>query len=163
MRATFKNLSLAKKLEFLEGEERRLGIPAKTRTFITWDEVREMQRGGIVFGSHTSGHASLPQETDEEVERELAKSRQDLLRETGKLPGYFAYPNGRYDERVMGICQRVGFDAAFTTRNSFVSDARQAFAIPRVAIDDTVIGGPSAAFSADRANLYLTLAARSAS
>ena len=160
VRAAFKQVPLDTRLELLERLERRFDVSRDSRAFMTWDEVREMQRGGIVFGSHTSRHASLPQESDDVVERELYDSRQDLLRETGSLPAYFAYPNGRYDERVAKICERVGFKAAFTTQNTFVSNPKDVFTIPRVAIDDTVIGGPSADFSAARANLYLALAAR---
>ncbi len=164
LRNAFKQIPLETKLEFLDREEQRFGIARDARSFITWDEVREMQRGGIDFGSHTSRHASLPQESDEVVERELEASRQDLLRETGSLPTYFAYPNGRCDQRVAQICERVGFKAAFTTQNTFVYDPRRMFTIPRVAIDDTVVGGGrSDLFSSARANLYLTLAARASS
>lgn len=160
IRSCFKSLPLELKLESIAHEERRLGVSAGSRSFINWDEVREMQREGITFGSHTHRHAVLTEESDETILRELESSRQDLLRETGTSAVYLAYPNGRYDERVSRLCEQAGFDAAFTTQNSFLSDDVGSFTIPRVALDDTVISGPSNQFSSARANLYLTMAAR---
>ena len=163
LRTSFKRIPLDTRLEFLERQERRLGLSYPTRSFMTWDEVREMQRGGITFGSHTSRHASLPRESDEIVKSELESSRQELLRETGSLPQYFAYPNGLFDERVARLCEGMGFTAAFTTHNTFASRSQSAFTMPRVAIDDTVIEGPSKNFSPARASLYLAMAARASS
>jgi peptidoglycan/xylan/chitin deacetylase (PgdA/CDA1 family) len=160
IRVAFKKLPLELKLEIITNEENRLGISPGSRSFINWNEVREMQREGITFGSHTRRHAVLTEESDETVLRELESSRQDLLRETGVPAFYLAYPNGRYDDRVTRLCERAGFDAAFTTQNAFVSDHAVSFTIPRVALDDTVISGPSNQFSSARANLYLTMAAR---
>ncbi len=160
LRTSFKNIPLDARLEFLEQQEKQLGLTYPTRSFVTWDEVREMQRGGISFGSHTSRHASLPRENDEVVKNELENSRQQILRETGNLPEFFAYPNGLYDERVARLCEQIGFKAAFTTRNTFVPPSQSAFTIPRVAIDDTVIEDPAENFSPARADLYLARAAR---
>jgi peptidoglycan/xylan/chitin deacetylase (PgdA/CDA1 family) len=160
IRVAFKKLPLELKLDILAHEEQRLGVVQNSRSFINWDEVREMRDAGITFGSHTRRHAVLVEETNEIILSELESSRQDLLRETGTASPYLAYPNGRYDERVARICEQAGFDAAFTTQNTFVSDPVERFTIPRVAVDDTVVSGPTHQFNAARTNLYLTMAAR---
>ena len=43
--------------------------------FLAWDQIREMSRNGISFGSHTMGHLSLTRLTRREVQHQLERSR----------------------------------------------------------------------------------------
>jgi peptidoglycan/xylan/chitin deacetylase (PgdA/CDA1 family) len=63
--------------------------------FLTWDQVREMNCGGLVaFGSHTMSHVSLTRLPSSELEYELACSKAELEDRIGMpVPG-FAHPYG---------------------------------------------------------------------
>jgi peptidoglycan/xylan/chitin deacetylase (PgdA/CDA1 family) len=55
----FKKIPYEKKIEILDRQERAFSVSGAGRNFLSWDEVREMHRGGISFGSHTRNHAVL--------------------------------------------------------------------------------------------------------
>lgn len=59
---------------------------------MTWDEVRELDRAGIEFGSHTVTHPKLVELDQAQVERELDDSRKRLEDELCKSVTAFAYP-----------------------------------------------------------------------
>jgi peptidoglycan/xylan/chitin deacetylase (PgdA/CDA1 family) len=59
---------------------------------MTWDEVREMRKAGIEFGSHTVTHPKLVQLNWTEVERELRDSKTEMETQLGVRVTTFAYP-----------------------------------------------------------------------
>lgn len=62
--------------------------------WMTWGMVREMRAGGMTIGAHTVSHQLLGRLPVVEQEREIAKSRERILAETGTSPIAFAYPVG---------------------------------------------------------------------
>lgn len=79
---------------------------------MTWDQVREMARAGIEFGSHTVSHPILTQLDDAALERELVESRTTIAEMTGQPVNIFAYPDGgpkAFDTRVIAAVQRAGY------------------------------------------------------
>ena len=61
---------------------------------MTWDQVREMHREGLDFGSHTVNHVNLGTVNLEEARTELVESRDTLRQELGQEEFLFAYPFG---------------------------------------------------------------------
>ena len=59
-----------------------------------WDHIRELQRAGFLFGSHTVNHIDCAAEPEEVVRAELEQSREDLRRELGMQRIIFSYPYG---------------------------------------------------------------------
>lgn len=102
--------------------------------FITWDQVREMQDNGIVFGSHTANHTSLTSLTKEQIMAELTQSRDEMARQLGKLPNYFAYPTGTYNSGVEEMVRSVGYKAAFTIQYGQVGTDSDLYALERIPI-----------------------------
>ena len=82
---------------------------------VTWDQVREMSRGGIEIGSHTVTHPILPNVDDEQLRHELVDSKIKLEHELGGPVTLFCYPNGSYDERVEAAVREAGYKVAVTT------------------------------------------------
>lgn len=79
---------------------------------LTWDEVREMARGGIEFGSHTVSHPVLTRLEDGPLGDELSRSRRDIEHEVGQSVTALAYPVGgpeAFDERVVSAAIRAGY------------------------------------------------------
>ncbi len=111
----------------------------------TWEQVREMQQGGIDFFSHTfDSHRYVPTapgneelkpmlakprylkkekrlETEEEYEKrvteDLRKANDILQRELGKPNYALAFPYGAHSQAVLDICKRLGIDITFTVRS----------------------------------------------
>jgi peptidoglycan/xylan/chitin deacetylase (PgdA/CDA1 family) len=59
---------------------------------LTWDEVRELRRQGMRFGSHTVTHPKLYQLGWNEIEREIADSKEHIQDELEEEVTSFAYP-----------------------------------------------------------------------
>lgn len=95
-----------------------------------WDELRALAERGVEIGSHTVSHPHLPRLSDEELDRELTASREQVSDELGLPCRYLAYPYGDEDGRVRAAAQRAGYDAAFALpgRRSPVDR----FGLPRV-------------------------------
>ena len=102
--------------------------------FINWDQAREMQKNGIVFGSHTANHISLTSLTKEQVMDELIQSRAEIARQLGKPPNYFAYPTGTYNAAIEDMVRSVGYKAAFTIQYGKVGADSDLFALERIPI-----------------------------
>jgi len=62
---------------------------------MSWHQIRELQREGLAFGSHTANHINLATSDPQLVQVELARSRQALQDELGITQPLFAYPFGR--------------------------------------------------------------------
>ncbi|MGZ4971457.1 MAG: polysaccharide deacetylase family protein [Limisphaerales bacterium] len=59
---------------------------------MTWDEVRELRKAGIEFGSHTVSHPKLIELNWGDVERELRDSKTEMETQLGARITTFAYP-----------------------------------------------------------------------
>ncbi len=99
----------------------RLGVEERapsTRLMLSWDEVREMQRGGVDFGAHTVTHTILSNLAGERARWEIVESKREIERHLGAPVTTFAYPNGRdgdFDPSTKEMLRSAGFAAAVTT------------------------------------------------
>jgi peptidoglycan/xylan/chitin deacetylase (PgdA/CDA1 family) len=90
------------------------------RDLMSWDEIREMQAGGLVrFGSHTRRHTRLLETLDtQSLADEVVGSRGEIAQRLGLEPLTFCYPNGDLSkaalERVRG-----SYRGAVTTRHGW--------------------------------------------
>lgn len=101
-------------LEELEVED----VPRAPGLMLDWDEVREMERNGITFGSHTVSHPILSRVPEERVRRELEDSKTALERELERPARSFAYPNGQaadFNPTVTRLLAETGYRFAVTT------------------------------------------------
>jgi peptidoglycan/xylan/chitin deacetylase (PgdA/CDA1 family) len=73
------------------------------RDMLSWDEIREMQRGGITFGAHTLTHPDLTHLPSAQVEAEVRDSKSIIEDALSTPVTAFAYPFGRYDRRCRDI------------------------------------------------------------
>ena len=102
--------------------------------YLTWDQVLEMQAAGITFASHALSHRKLCGLSDAQCRNELAASRAFLEERLGHPVRAIAYPNGDYDERVIGEAKKTGYSMAFSTCCGFVQSSCNPLAIPRINI-----------------------------
>src|SRR5262249_35103811 len=77
-------------------------------------QIREMDKYGVQFGSHSLSHPSLTQLSDSELRREVFDSRSRLEDMLGHDVSCFAYPYGDLDARVRVAVADAGYRFAFT-------------------------------------------------
>jgi len=106
---------LHEKYDYLLANEedriRKLSYP------LSWEQIIEMSRNGIDFGSHTTSHPILSKLNNNELKNELMDSKEILEEKLGKDISIFAYPNGLsndYNENVIKNIKLAGYKFALT-------------------------------------------------
>lgn len=92
------------------------GVQKKMKSYMTWDQMREMRKAGVVFASHTHTHdylvRRLPGESEEEwvdrVINDINTSLEILRKELGSVPSLFVYPYGEYNIALKQIVRSLG-------------------------------------------------------
>ncbi len=76
--------------------------------------VRRMFDEGHIVGNHTVRHPSMPQLSGtKEVEKEVTELAEMCRELYGQEMHYFRPPRGEYSERIMKICQDLGYKTVF--------------------------------------------------
>jgi peptidoglycan/xylan/chitin deacetylase (PgdA/CDA1 family) len=105
--------------------------------WMTWDDVRSLQRAGFELGAHTVHHVDLARVAREEAEREISGSRTKLEAEVGKPVRLFSYPFGRMDgitEEARALVRQLGFDCCASAYGGTVSRYDDVFYLRRTPI-----------------------------
>ena len=128
---------ILKKMPAREREERLREVFARygtgpelgdDMTFMSWDEVRELDDFGVECGAHTVDHEILSSLPDEEAADQILRSRARIEDVTGLPCRLFAYPNGSeadFSDAHTRALSDLKFDAAVTQipgRNSPLTD-----------------------------------------
>ena len=101
------------------GRERR---DFKNRACMTWDEVRESQKAGIEFGSHTVNHPKLYELDLPQIRAELKESKATIENELGQPVRSFAYPyaftsaDRAFVKVFVETLEETGYDSGVTTK-----------------------------------------------
>jgi peptidoglycan/xylan/chitin deacetylase (PgdA/CDA1 family) len=85
--------------------------------WMTWDMVREMRDGGMVFGGHTESHHVLARLSRDAQEREIAACERRLREELDQAMSLFSYPVGKpdsFDADTRAILADHGVEVAFS-------------------------------------------------
>lgn len=106
---------------------------------MTEQQLAEMARGGMQFGSHTVSHPILARLSDDELRSELIESRKRLREWTGQEISLLAYPNGGlsdFSDRVVATAREAGYRLAV----AYVSGENQVgqmspFSLRRIPVD----------------------------
>ncbi|MEJ2009804.1 MAG: polysaccharide deacetylase family protein, partial [Acidobacteriota bacterium] len=87
----------------------------RSRQLLSLAQIRDLQRQGVHFGSHTLTHPCLTSLSDREIEREVRDSKRKLEDLLGTEVPCFSYPWGARDMRVRAAVARAGYKVAVTT------------------------------------------------
>ena len=109
-------------------------LSKKYRT-LDWRHVKEMHKGRVNFGSHTSNHVNLPYESEEQALEELLLSKKKIENEIGEEVVHFAYPNGDYNEANLGLVKKAGYKTAVLMRTGFNYRETDLFKLNRISIN----------------------------
>jgi peptidoglycan/xylan/chitin deacetylase (PgdA/CDA1 family) len=111
-------------------------------SFLTWQELRRAERGGIEVGSHTLTHRPLPQLPPATMMRELVASRRTLEQHLGHPVQWFAYPYGSFNPATVAAVHRAGYALAVTTQGGSRQDASRPLELHRYEVrgDESTAG-----------------------
>lgn len=103
-------------------------------TYMTWQEVMEMNGDHMEFGSHTVSHLPLDEMDAPRIQWELAESKVAIEGRTKRPVWFIAYPEGKYNDAIQELTKDAGYVGAFTVDNGRVFPGDDHYAMNRVAI-----------------------------
>ncbi|HUV45623.1 MAG TPA: polysaccharide deacetylase family protein [Dehalococcoidia bacterium] len=107
---------------------------------LSWDEVMEMSKNGISFGAHTVTHPILTKLPIGEAKEEIARSKKDIEERLGVPCTSFAYPNGDFNDEIVGLVMERGFTCAVTTIQRMVNRNAEPFKLNRISAGPVYYG-----------------------
>ncbi len=105
--------------------------------YMTWEQAKELADNGFSIESHTYSHKSMTEANDEEISKELTKSRDTIKNKLGIDADFMAYPTGTYNLHIAELVQKAGYKGAFTIKYDNVSRESNVYALERVPIFHT--------------------------
>lgn len=81
-------------------------------SYMSWDQLRELDKAGMNIESHTETHANLTKVDEQKVRQELAGSKKTLEEKLGHAISMVAYPYYGNSPAVQKIVTEVGYKAA---------------------------------------------------
>lgn len=110
--------------------------------YISWEEVKLMQKAGVDFQDHSYAHYRLgfmPKGMTENayrnwIKKDLKKSRFIFKSRLGYEPDYLAFPYGCYNKILIEEALKLGYKALLTQDPGVVSEDTPLSLIPREAI-----------------------------
>jgi peptidoglycan/xylan/chitin deacetylase (PgdA/CDA1 family) len=119
---------------------RKLGVDVpKTMAremILTWDEVEEMAKNGVAFGSHTVHHPTLIGLPLEQARQEIIDSKRRIEEKLDQPANSFSYPDGReanISDGIRAILSDNGFVCAvYAEPNRLVSPGADPYGLARV-------------------------------
>jgi peptidoglycan/xylan/chitin deacetylase (PgdA/CDA1 family) len=103
---------------------------------VTRRQVRRMLRDGWELGAHSLSHADLTEVGAEQLQAEVAGSRDALRRTFPEAPvDSFAYPYGRFDAAVVAAVRAAGYADATTTRRGAAEPGDGLHTLDRIVVN----------------------------
>ena len=115
---------------------------------LSWEDILEMNRLGVSFGSHTHTHQILTTLPSGRVQTEIRLSKTALEHALGAPCRTFAYPNGNWNPMIRDVVAREGFKLAFTTERGAWTPSCDPLSIPRANVYEGNVVRANGKFSA---------------
>ncbi|MFQ5801289.1 MAG: polysaccharide deacetylase family protein [Candidatus Methylomirabilales bacterium] len=101
-----------------------------------WEEIQELNRQGIEFGSHSLNHLRLSTLSRDAARRELLESKKILEERLGESVQCFAYPYGTFGPAIEDLVQETGYGLACSIERGNLHAPADCLRLKRVPIDE---------------------------
>lgn len=107
------------------------------RYFMTWDELRFMDKYRMDIGGHTKSHLYLWQITDQNtLNDEIISSKKIIEEYLGRVIDTFAYPFGHYSDQVIETVKAAGYKIARSTYPGIYHDKENIYKLKAIEVTD---------------------------
>lgn len=118
------------------------------RWMLNWDEIKDMYKHNITFGSHAISHDLLIHLDHDRIDHELIESKNIIESNTGIQVSIFSYPNGDYNREIKSMVQKAGYSGAVAVTGCYSDESKlDIFALRRRNINEGAALGPAGNFS----------------
>lgn len=104
--------------------------------YLTWDEIRDLQKQGVTIGHHGASHSHLPRIGLKQAIADIEKASRVFRQELGFVPTLFAYPYGEYTLKLKNWLENNGFTLAFAQYSSGINKDSDRFEVPRFPLNE---------------------------
>ena len=112
------------------------GRVGRSASYMNWDQIREMSKGGVSIGNHTVTHLHMPIADAERNLAELQQAEEQYEKELGIKPQLMAYPYGETSLAVESVVRKAGFKAAFGQHSGAFDASVNSYYLPRFALSE---------------------------
>jgi peptidoglycan/xylan/chitin deacetylase (PgdA/CDA1 family) len=122
---------------FIDKKELKL----KKKEHLRWDEVKQLHKNGIRFGSHTVTHPQLKLLKIDEIEYELKHSKETLEEKIGNVIDSFSYPyafpeeNKKFKTYIRDVLYKCKYKNGVTTRLGTATKKEDKYFLKRIPIN----------------------------
>ena len=111
----------------------RIGKP----NYLNWDQILEMTKNGLIFGSHGKSHKIMTELSIKEAKDELLCSKNILEEKLNKNIRSFSFPYGYWNKELIITAKEVGYDYIYTSQYGIVSKENNSY-LPRNCINSSM-------------------------
>tara|TARA_B100000315_G_scaffold238726_1_gene256815 strand:+ start:89 stop:895 length:807 start_codon:yes stop_codon:yes gene_type:complete len=102
--------------------------------YMNWDQIRELEKGGITIGMYGCKGRIITRTPLEEIEREIVESKSIFEKELEKKVVYYSVIDGNPTKPMVSLFKREGFNAVLCQAPTI--QKTHSYAIGRIQIDD---------------------------
>jgi peptidoglycan/xylan/chitin deacetylase (PgdA/CDA1 family) len=107
------------------------GETSPPRPLLQWEQVADLARDGVEFGSHSVSHPDLTALTLTDLRYQLQHSRDAIAEHTGRTPTSFAAPYGRSNATVRAEIGKY-YRVSVGTRLQRANRSNDVYNLPRI-------------------------------
>ena len=111
-------------------------IANNNKSYLNWDQIRELKDEGVKIGAHSHTHAHMPDITLEEAKKEIEISNKIFLKEIGEIPSLFAFPYGETNSELMNLIKDYKFKVAFGQHSGVINEMSDMYYLPRFSLNE---------------------------
>ena len=110
--------------------------PVGKNGYMTWDEIKEIQKSNIGFiGHHSHTHEYLIDMSEKEFIEDIETATKIFKKKLGYVPSIFSYPFGEYSLFMKNYISK-NFEIAFGQHSGIIDVNKDKFELPRFPINE---------------------------
>jgi len=120
---------------------RDMSVRMEGADYLTWNEVRELNAEGIIFGSHSVTHADFRSLEPEHIEYELGYSKETIEQKIGAPVESFSYPfalpeeDGDFIRYLADTLENMGYSSGVCSAIGRAMPKNKRFFLPRLSVN----------------------------
>ncbi len=111
--------------------------PIGQNHFLTWDEIREMDKAGMTIGDHTLSHPYLKGLSSDQLKKEIIDSKKIIESQIGKPVLHFASPFGYTSPEIVKIISDAGYLTGRTTFKGIYHSKKDLLSLRGILVTDS--------------------------